>query len=196
MAARKPVGAFLSGPSAVDMLTDPENPPTMFSHEQWCEVRDALFRIGHRESNNPVRHKCKRISLAMNLVQEFYGTALSVVGHQCGRLFTERVVVLLIGRSPTGPEDTQSKRIRELSEKPGFPPEIISHLRALNHYGNRVDHEALDDLLPEEKPDVVHRTFQVAQFALAKARTECVFGERCTHGPKACRFRHKQGEAV
>ena len=45
-----------------------------------------------------------------------------------------------------------------------IPSYVVKDLLALKTYGNRVDHEEMDDLLPQEKPDIVERAYRVALF--------------------------------
>jgi len=196
--ARKTVHPFLVGGSRVDMATDPTHAPTEFAYEEWCAIRDEMFELGRlaEKNGNQSRCKLKRASLAMNVAQENYGNATSVVGHQCGRLFSERAVYFLLGGGSLDRADSLRPRIERLVDDcvygpPKPPVEVVQDLHALCTYGNRVDHEELDDILPDEKPDLVHRVFRVAHYILTQARRECHFGEKCKHGPSACKFHHK-----
>ena len=177
---RIPVHPPLKCDSRVDMATDP-NPPTKFIHDKWCARRDELLKLGTNAKG--ARFMLLRIALAMNLAQEYYGNLASVVGHQCGRLLSERVVYFLLGGKSTGWEDTLNARIKRLEDDCVYGKDalryggaadpnlgVVDDLKALKDYGNRVDHEELDDVLPEEKPDIVHRAFRVASRVLEIAK--------------------------
>ena len=143
--------------------------------------RQELLKLGTNAKG--ARFMLLRIALAMNLAQEYYGNLASVVGHQCGRLLSERVVYFLLGGKSTGWEDTLNARIKRLEDDCVYGKDalryggaadpnlgVVDDLKALKDYGNRVDHEELDDVLPEEKPDIVHRAFRVASRVLEIAK--------------------------
>ena len=74
---------------------------------------------------------------------------MSIVGHQLGRLFTERVVYFLVGCAPDAANhESLGQRINKIKEFSNLPPTLIDDLYALKDYGNRVDHEELKDIAP------------------------------------------------
>ena len=179
------VTPYLRGASIVDMSTDVHNPPTQFNFPQWCEARDRLRALGANAPQGSALSNLWRTAQAMNVAQENYGNAMSVVAHQCGRLFTERAVWALLGTPPESASDNLNGRIGQLSMKRGNWPEYVRvaptkqqlrglcvHLHALRGFGNRVDHESLPDVRPEEKPEIVHRVYAVAQFLVESAAHE------------------------
>ena len=181
------------------MLLHASYPPKEFTHQEWCEVRDELFRLGsvHSLHDNKVRRMLRRASMAMNNAQENYGRVRSFVGHQCGRLFVERVVFFLIGAGRTDHSDTLNMRINQL-RTPGsrFHNQIsdtplIRDLHLLRDYGNRVDHEELDNLKSDELPDVVHLTYRTAKLLLVLGKIKCRNGLNCKYGrQKKCFWGH------
>ena len=165
----------LMEPSLVDMHTD-AHPPTGFTRQEWATVRDGLHTAGKpfKANKADARRALFRAALAMNLTQENYKHQLSVVGQQGGRLFAERACHFILGRRPQkkadGKEETLNERIQQLGAA-GFGA-LIDDMHALRMFGNRVDHDDLPDLRPNEKPDVVHRVYRiaVAMLQLARAR--------------------------
>jgi hypothetical protein len=162
----RPVQPHLEGGSMVDMFTD-NYPPSraVFNMEDWIRVRNQLREKGKASAKGSSGYYLNRVSMAMNLGQEFYGSALSVIGHQCGRLLCERVVAALIG-PPADERNVLAARLKEL--KLNLPGEIefINDLHKLREFGNRVDHEELDDLRPDEKGEVVECAYRVARALL------------------------------
>jgi hypothetical protein len=158
----------LTQPSSVNMHTDP-HPPKEFTHQMWWSVRSALHSIGAPFSTTRSDPRCAvfRMALAMNLTQDNYHHQLSSIGQQGGRLFAERVCTVLL---PGGREDVLFQRIQRLQDA-GYGG-ITSDLHALRVYGNRVDHDELMDLKPDEKPDVVHRMYRVAGVVLEQMRRQ------------------------
>ena len=143
-----------SGPSDVDMGTDKHNPPVVFTHAEWCRVRDGLWEFGKPFKGDDHRRWLYKVALNMNLCQSNYGHQQKVLGTEGGRLFSERTVHYLLGRVakklPNGKMETLFIRIK-LLKKTGHA-ELVGDLHALRVYGNRADHDELDDIAPSDKP--------------------------------------------
>ena len=133
--------------SNVDMGTDPTNPPTEFSHDEWVRARDTLWDVGKRLRADDVMVRLYRAALAMNLCQEDYGHRLSTVAHHGGRLFVERAVHYLLGRAPASQSETLFERI-DLLPGTGHAA-LVGDLHALRKYGNRGDHDDVPDIQPQ-----------------------------------------------
>merc|ERR1712166_986767 len=193
----------LKGPSNVNMLKDRVNPPSDFSHADWCQLRDQLYALGHAsaQEGNDARSKLKRVALAMNLAQELYGNAVSLLGHQCGRLFTERAAYFLLGMEEGSRRESLFTRLKQFKEEGSVygpaPIQVCDDLLTLKDYGNCVDHETSSspNLAASQKPDIVHRVFRVATYLEHIALKPCMFGERCDFGAARCPFRHQQTAA-
>ena len=94
--------SYLKGTSEVNMHAD-ANPPTRFTMKQWSKVRDKLQAQGFVMINGVqarnlanrlhTNHMAYRLSLGMNMMQEFYSQSLFVVGG-IGRLTVERYLSL------------------------------------------------------------------------------------------------------
>lgn len=141
MRHRQPVRAPLMIGTTVDMFTDPTDPPGPgFTHDMWCSVRDQLWRSAANRRNGAADVKTtrylKRAALAMNIAQHSYGDILSVVGHQCGRLFTERAVLFLhatYGLPVESKSFALSAAIDSLKQVPDIPSSITTDLHALRY---------------------------------------------------------------
>ena len=155
----------LMQPSVVDMHAD-NHPPTEFTRQQWAAVRDALHDFGKpfKADQDDPRIAFFRASLAMNLAQQNYRHQLSTVGHQGARLFPERACFAFLGRRPQKKEDGKEEslydRIQQLGDA-GFGA-LIGDMHTLRKFGNRVDHDDLPDLRPDEKPELVHCVYRIA----------------------------------
>jgi len=64
------------------MHTDPRFPPSEFTHEEWCGVRDALYAYDPQSLH---RTWPQIAAKAMHIAGHYYGEAFSVVAHQSGR---------------------------------------------------------------------------------------------------------------
>eukprot|EP01043_Picozoa_sp_COSAG02_P019604 COSAG02_NODE_950_length_15694_cov_34.317794_3_plen_663_part_00 len=140
--------------STVDMMADP-HAPTDFTMEQWCFVRDQMWKKGapFKADKSDPRRSLYRASLAMNLMQENYHHQMGTVGAQ-GRLLAERAVRVLPGKPlvPHLDKDISSRANRAVKK----------HLHLLRKKGNQADHDELPDLVPSDKPLMVHAAYQVA----------------------------------
>jgi len=91
----------------------------------------------------------------MNLMQGNYGHQHSVLAGQ-GRLFAERVCRYHLGGPGNNGKENLHDRITKLDAA------VQPDLHQLRKYGNRADHDEMDDIQPKEKPDIVHCVFRVA----------------------------------
>jgi hypothetical protein len=171
---------YMTGTSTVDMCSDRGHAPSQFTMAQWMYVKHELRDMGKaaQERGDLKGYALWRVNLALNVAQENYGNLLSVVGHQCGRLLTERAVHYLLGTPPpivNGIAESLSSRIekvrREHQSTAGCEV-LIADLHKLRNFGNRVDHENLDDIKPDEKPEIVHCAFRVAVFVMREAHAK------------------------
>ena len=143
------------GPSTVNMWSDPD-PPTV-TRESWEAVRNGLFRKGSAHAPKGSISCCiYRASLSLNLMQNGYKTYKSFVGQQ-GRLLVERAARVFIPLAVlAAAEQRQSVLIPpfftidamlKLLEKEHYvSADVIGACHELRKYGNRGDHDMLEDL--------------------------------------------------
>jgi hypothetical protein len=167
-------GGPRKGPATEDMWSDPY-PPTGVYQNDWTAVKDGLFNKGNflkslrGHDNDDARHvgeKAYRASLALNLMQQNYQTSLFMVGGQ-GRLLLERALGAFTHQH-CAEDDTPNNKINLMQRKKLASPEFVAACHKLRVYGNRTDHDHLQDLRPQEKPDVIKNAFIVAQALLLK----------------------------
>ena len=160
----------LSEASDRDMLTDPSDPPTQFTHAQWCAARDDLRTLGepYKQADDNWRQRLFRASLAMNQMQHHYGDLLSHVANH-GGLFCERAVHVFLRVAPGGQQDSLNNRINKVEVRGPdgavqlkATRQLRSHLHTLRMFRNRCDHDHLEDLRVSDKPELVHAAYQVA----------------------------------
>ena len=125
-----------------------------------CTCAHFVQAFGKPSTTTDARNRLYRAALSMNLIQTNYGHQMSVIGHQGGRLFPERAIFYLLGKGAAKDENFYT-RINQLKGTPHAS--LISDLHALSKYGNRVDHDELPDLRPNEKVDIVHGVYRVAR---------------------------------
>ena len=161
-------------PSKIDMSTDPTHPPTEFTHNEWCTIRDNIFHLGKpfKNKKNDRRAALYRIALNMNLAQENYGHQMSQVLVQGGRCFWENASWYLIGYKRQGNQRLdyfESEKdylanltcdqddIDDISLLKKVPPHAETMNRSLN---------------PELKREIVHANFRLAKSIFAMAQAE------------------------
>ena len=168
----------LRGPSPVDMWSDSNPPPASVTPHGWEAVRDGLHRKG-KSLGGPkgsVGNLVFRASLALNLMQHRCKSDLFVVGGQ-GRLFVERALGAFIpaaalSTAAASKKDSIAELIKLMEDEHHASKEVVVATCVACHklrvYGNRTDHDHLDDLTPGEKPDVIKNVFIVAKALLNK----------------------------
>ena len=175
-------GKPLSGPSPVNMWSDP-NPPSSVTSEEWESTRNALYAKGKEGSDPSAKGSAEnltyRAALSLNLMQHRYKTDLFVVGGQ-GRLLVERALGILVPKSVfdaaqevSGKEYfTTADKLKVYGKQSGSNKDVKDAMYELNTFGNRTDHDEMPDLKPEEKPDVIKYALIVAKAVLAKLDVE------------------------
>mmetsp|Transcript_26004 Transcript_26004/g.57567 ORF Transcript_26004/g.57567 Transcript_26004/m.57567 type:complete len:416 (+) Transcript_26004:428-1675(+) len=160
----------LGAPSTTDMQTS-AHPPSV-TQEDWTAARDALWERGRafkgKQFKGTPEQAPFRVALAMNQIQELYHVSLSTVGGQ-GRLLVERALVMFLGCEPDPvlrPRPTIDDRIFQYGALGSTSKAVVGALHALRMFGNRTDHDSMDDLLPREKPAIVAAAYCVAQAVL------------------------------
>ena len=176
------------------------------STEEWSRVRDGVHAYGdrllewqgkerlvktHRALQGRPEQLIYRIGLAMNQIQARYHDSLFVCGGQ-GRLLSERVVAVYLGRPKQNkypPESNKSRIIRAKNDN-HISHEVFQNLVKLNNFGNRVDHDDLLDLRPFEKAEIVDAAYIVSKWVLENN------GPRISHNVNIQQPQLKSGTSV
>jgi hypothetical protein len=109
-------------------------------------------------------------------MQHRYKSDLFVVGGQ-GRLFVERALGVFIPAAALAAAAASrmhlqiTDKIKVLDDGHYASEEVVAACHKLRQSGNRTDHDEVDDLKPEEKPDVIKNVFIVAKALLKKVTT-------------------------
>uniref|UniRef100_A0A7S2R6S2 Uncharacterized protein n=1 Tax=Rhizochromulina marina TaxID=1034831 RepID=A0A7S2R6S2_9STRA len=153
-----------SGLSTRDMLLDPQDPPRTFAHSEWCGVRDALYNFGDAivDPSDP-NSRAQDMAMTMHYAGHYYGEVFSFTAHQCGRLFVEAALVVLLGRHHTGLVSIP-RLCHELA--PGPHSSMIALLNDLNEFARRANHDKSADITPGDKPSMVEKVLIVARYVL------------------------------
>jgi len=167
-------GQPLRGPSPVDMWSN-RYPPAAVDPHDWEAVRNGLHSMGKRLGGpkESVGNLAFRASLALNLMQHRYKSDLFVVGSQ-GRLFVERALSVFIPAA-TLTAATASRNHLQIKDKIKLMEnghhashDVVVACDKLRQYGNRTDHDEMEDLTQGEKPDVIKNVFIFAGALLNK----------------------------
>lgn len=164
--------------SEVDMFGD-RFKPTLFTMQQWTELRDNLFYAGltHRTDSNHARHALFKVAKALNLIQQHYvfrpGTPDAGLTVVClkGRLLAEVSVRFLLSPASLSSLKATSKLWEKINalERDGAHEELVRDLNLLRNHGNKHAAHDTDDFKPAVKSEVADAAFRVSRKVWASA---------------------------
>ena len=95
-----------------------------------------------------------------------------------------------------GRDEKLGARIKEIAQMKNIPNTLVDDLNWLKQVGNRTDHEELSDITPQEKPEIVHRTYRVALFMTKAGAKLCRDPDNCKFGPDYCKYLHLKQKSM